>query len=496
MQDRALLEDRLRALDRLRRLKAAQEWRRDPAKWIAERLGEFTWSKQREILASVATHRRTAVPSCYASGKSWLAARIVAWWIDTHPVGSAFVVTTATTGSQVEAILWRELSRAHAAGRLPGRLNKKEWYCPLPGADGREEMVAFGRKPADMDSTAFQGIHARYVLVILDEAAGIPKALVDAAEGLIANEESRILAIGNPEQAASPFQAACSPGSGWNVIRIPASCTPNFTGEAVPEVVQASLVSRLWVEEKRRSWGEDNPLWKAKVEAEFPDVNEDGLIPISWIRAAQDRKLEPGHPVELGMDVGGGGDRSVICLRRGPVARITQRTKEPDTMKSCGLLLSELALHGALVAKVDEVGIGRGVADRGKEAGKPVRGVNVGLPASNPEAFANLRAEGYWALRERFRDGDIALEAGPETEDLVAQLVDLRYTRTSRGQIQIESKQDIRRRGKPSPDEADALMLAFLQPDSLGAWVLDTAPAVETLEAELERLKRSMGLPA
>jgi hypothetical protein len=125
-------------------------------------------------------------------------------------------------------------------------------------------------------------------------------------------------------------------------------------------------------------------------------------------------------------------------------------------------VVAALKETGAAVAKVDEIGIGRGVVDRAKEQDKPVVGVNVGQAAREPEGFANLRAEGYWGLRERFQEGSIDID--PDDEDLAAQLVDLKYKRTSSGKIQIESKEELKRRGKPSPDEADAVMLAFVVP--------------------------------
>jgi hypothetical protein len=308
------------------------------------------------------------------------------------------------------------------------------------------------------------------VLVVVDEAAGVPDLLQDAAEGLVANANSRILLIGNPEDGSGRFAKACLPGSGYQVVRIPASATPNFTGEQVPESVAEQLVSRIWVEEKRRSWGEENPLWKAKVEAEFPETSEDQLIPVMWIRQAQERVLPETGPVELGVDVGGGADKNVVCRRTGGHARIIRRNSEPDTMKSCGNLVVDIRTCKASIAKVDYIGIGRGMVDRAREMGQPVVGINVAespeerreYKHQDEEAYLNMRAEGYWNLREQFRLGQIDID--PMDEDLAAQLVAIRYKRTSQGKIQIESKVEMKRRLKRSPDDADALMLAFLRP--------------------------------
>lgn len=438
-----------------------QKWGKSPTAWIEERLGETLWSKQREICDSVVANRKTTVPSCFASGKSYLAARLACWWIDTHPLGDAFVVTTATTMSQVKAVLWRELGRAHSKGNLPGRLNQTEWWVVNP-TSGVEELVAFGRKPQDTDQTALQGIHAPFVLIIIDEAAGVPATLYDAVESLIANEDSRILAIGNPEDGTSDFAKSVLPKSGWHVIKIRAWDTPNFSGEDVSTLLKKSLISKIYVDEKRIKWGENSAMWKAKIEAEFPQSREDGLIPINLILAAQERTLEPGEPNELGVDVGGGTNKSVIAHRRGPVVRILKRTSDPDTMGTCGEVAAILKDTEATEAKVDEVGIGRGVRDRARELGLPVVGVNVGMQAKDNEHFANIRAEAYWGLRERFEAGDVDLPPKEEDDDLAAQLVELRFKRTSRGIIQIETKDEMRRRKVPSPDDADAVMLAFM----------------------------------
>ena len=161
------------------------------------------------------------------------------------------------------------------------------------------------------------------------------------------------------------------------------------------------------------------------------------------------------------------------ALAQGGRVRIHGKDRTPDTMQTTGIMLNAIKDTGADWANVDEIGIGRGVVDRAAEIAKDqeedkptrdaaakVQGINVGRAPQDREAFVNLRAEGYWALRDRFIEGTIDLD--PDDEDLAAQLVDMRYKRTSSGKIQIESKDDIKKRGRPSPDEADAVMLAFL----------------------------------
>lgn len=457
---------------------ARRRYLADPIAWAVERLGDTLWSAQRRILEAVRDHRRVAVQSCHAVGKSRIASVVASWWIDTALPGDGFVVTTAPTAPQVRAILWREIGRAHVRGKLPGRVNQTEWWLTMPA--GNEELVAFGRKPDEYDPAAFQGIHARRVLVILDEACGVPAPLWDAADSLIANDASKLLVVGNPDDPSTEFASVCKPGSGWHVIQVGAFDTPNFTGEPVPPSLAALLIGRTYVDEKRHKWApawgwtedgsrcippvgagpdDTNPLWQSKVLGQFPQSGTGGLIPIAWIRAAMARDLATDGPNELGVDVGGGGDSSVVAHRRGGVVRILREDTNPDTMQTCGHVIQDLRTTGATAAKIDMIGIGKGVVDRGRELEQPFRGINVGETARDAEHFVNRRAELWWAMRDRFQAGDIDLD--PDDEDTAAELCSLRYKATSRGQIQIESKDDAKRRGVPSPNRADAIMLAF-----------------------------------
>ncbi len=467
----------------------------DPVGWITSSLNDRPWSVQREICESVRDNRRTAVRSCNTAGKSFIAARITAWWIVNHKAGEAFVVTSATTDAQVVAVLWREINRTHSRGNLVGRTNLKQWWLPMP--EGHEEMVAFGRKPSDDDPTAFQGIHAKYVLVIFDEAGGIPKPLWVAADSLIGNKYSRFLAIGNPDEPDNEFAEVCKPGGGWNVIGISAFDTPNFTGEEVSQTITDSLVSRMWQEEMLAKEGEESPYYISKVLGRFPKVSTGGLIPHAWIEAAQKRELAEGEPNELGVDVGAGGDYSSLAHRRGGHVRVLWRDRNPDTMQTCGKVLATLRETGATVVKVDKIGIGKGIFDRGLELGKPIRGINVGLPARDSEQFRNLRAEGYWALRERFQAGDIDID--PDDAELAAQLADIKYKRNSRGQIVIELKEEMKRRMGRSPDDADAVMLAFISDSPVESQELlhaasATVEDVKELDDEIAQLERDLGV--
>lgn len=434
----------------------------DPAGFISDTLGEHIWSKQRQIAEAVRDHRKVAAPSCHEAGKSWLAARIVAWWLTVHKPGEAFAVTTAPTAPQVRAILWREINRAHRKGRLPGRTNQTEWWL-------NDEIVAFGRKPADYDPDAFQGIHARFVLVVLDEACGIPEALWTAAASLVANKNGRMLAIGNPDDPGSYFAKVCQPDSGWYVVPIDAFETPNFTGEAVPDALRELLVSPIYEQEMRAEFGEEGATYLSKVRGRFASDNPSGVVPLSWVRQCQNVDLETYTseqllPVELGVDVGAGGDETVIRERCGVRAGRTWRYKTPDSTQASGYVVQAIRETGATRVKVDSIGVGWGIVGRlnelSSEHGAEVVGVNVGEGSAEPKRFPKLRDQLWWGIaRELSRTK--AWDLSEVDEATVAQLIAPTWKPDSSGRHQIEPKRETKARIRRSPDDADALILAY-----------------------------------
>jgi hypothetical protein len=438
----------------------------DPVGWVSNKVNGFLTRDQQLIVCSVRDHRYTAVHSAHDLGKSFTAGNVAAWWIDSHPLGQAIVVSTAPTFPQVRAILWKEIGRAHRAGNLPGRVNQTEWwYGP--------ELVGFGRKPADTNPEAFQGIHALYVLVVIDEACGVSKTIFDAVDTLVTNENCRVLAIGNPDDPSAHFADVCKPGSGWNVIHLDGLQSPNFTDEPIPARLRPLLLSPTWVEERRQRWGEASPLFVSKVRGKFPVDADDGVV--RWSKAA--RCLIPSDdepapealvPVELGVDVGAGGDFTSIRERRGQRAGRVWRDHSRDSELVVGKIIMAIHETGATRVKIDSIGIGWGVAghlrDKRKEGvhDAEIISVNVGEGSTDPKRFPKLRDQIWWEVgRELCEDGAWDLSTMEDGEDTVAQLIAPKYDLDSSGRIKVEPKDETRKRIGRSPDDADALLLAF-----------------------------------
>ena len=429
---------------------------RDPIAWAHDKLGAHLWSKQREIAESVVVNRRTAVKSCHGAGKSWTAGMLAAWWIDIHPPGEAIVISTAPTYKQVHAVLWEEIRSAHRKGKLPGVvLQTDEWKIG-------DILVGMGRKPADHDPHGFQGIHRRFVLAILDEACGIPDALWTAVEAITTNADCRVRAIGNPDDPATEFGRVCSPGADWSVLQISSFDTPNLSGEDVPDKLRPLLLDPGWVVDAKKRWGEDSPVYASKVLGEFPEVSQDTLIPQRWIVEAQNREIpRVGYP-RLGVDVARfGSDQTVITAAWGGHVRIVESRGKQATTETTGRVISQVRETQAAEIRVDGVGVGGGVVDQLAEQGYPALDMQAGSGSTDPQMFKNARAQWYWWLRKQFEGGLIDLD--PDDDETAAQLGAIRYSYSSRGQIVIESKDDMRKRGMPSPDRADAVMLVLAQ---------------------------------
>ena len=451
-----VLRERLR---RSQRAKGYPLYTADPVGFITDILDENPWTIQAQIAEAVRDYPMVAVPSCFGSGKDWIAARLIAWWVSTGGIA----VTTADTYRQVRDILWRELRRAHRRGDLPGS---------IPAVESRWEVssdaYAIGIKPEDYNPEGFQGIHGRRVLVVMDEANGIGGDLWEAAKGLVVNEASRILAIGNPHEPQGPFHEACRSKT-WHVIHISVFDTPNFTGEPVPEKAQAELVSPFWLEQRRAEGLEGTPWWQAKVLGQFPDTASNAVIPLAWVEMARARDHHSDVREWAGLDVARfGSDDSALLEGSGNGPETVSIVHGQDTMAVAGMGVRYLLTRRGTLA-VDVIGVGGGVVDRIREQRPPgvLLAVNVGeSPDHDTDLLVNLRAQLWWDARRQLdptSDEPLSLARLGEADyaRLRAELTAPTYRMTSSGKVQIEGKEELKARGLPSPDLADAFCLAL-----------------------------------
>jgi hypothetical protein len=434
-------------------------------------LGHDPWATPDAILRALATPRaQVAVKSCHSSGKTFTAAEAVLWW--TYAMGG-ICITTAPTWTQVDKLLWGELRRAHATARYPlgGALLQTEL---------RVSPTCYALGLSTDQGVRFQGFHGD-VLIVLDEAPGVRPDIWEAIQGIRAGGDVRVLALGNPVISSGPFYDAFTTGrAAWQTFTIDAFSTPNLLGLDVADIAAMDagqlaenqrpyLVTRQWVRERLDEDGEESPIWQARVRAQFPTESDDALIGLALLEAA--RYLEPvgtSGDYVAGIDVSGPGeDETVAYIRRGGDLLSMTAWKDADPR---GAVLAALAPYKdtGIHVNVDTIGIGYNFARHIQDAGYTVHDINVGEAPRDKDKFANAKAEHYWGLRQRFQQGNVA---GLTDEKTISQLTGIRYQHTPRGQVQIESKDQARKRGVKSPDRAEALMLCFIETRRSGAGV-------------------------
>ena len=453
-----------------------------PALFAKDVLDVRLWWKQKEVLEALAVNRRVAVKSGNGLGKGFCASVAVLWFLHSHD--PAIVLSTAPTFRQVRHVLWRQIRRLHrpVADVLGGKMLDTRWEL----ADDRYAM-GLSAESADQ----FQGFHSDNMLIVVDEAEGVSDEIYEGIEAVMTSSEPRLLLIGNPTTVSGAFRRAFYEERNlYHPITISALESPNVdVRKDQNQKPWPGLTTAEWVKEREETWGKDNPIYRARVLGEFPDQGEDTLFNLTQIEQTTQRVLSdstgPGSyagadanagssnpanaEVVLAVDVARfGSDRSVILRRRGNRVEEIRTFQKLDTMALTGWVIAAIKEFSPSRVVVDEIGVGAGVVDRLKEEGHPVRGVNVARRAREDNTFANLRSEGFWRLRDLFATGGISI---PADNQLIGELAALRYSYDSRGRILMESKEAMRRRGLPSPDKADALMLAFLEPvDRVKLW--------------------------
>lgn len=467
----------------LRNQSRQASWALDPAGWARDVLGVHMWSKQEEISHSVVDHKRTVVASCHGTGKSMIASVLACWWISTHPIGEAIVVSSAPTYAQINKILWEEIRKHHATARRRGTpmigyvTQGDEWKTP------EGQILAFGRKPATGNIHGFQGIHRKYVLAIGDEACGLPEEIWTGIEAITTGDSCRMLYIGNPDDRQTEFgKAFLDPkvANDWNRISVPASSTPNFTGEPVPRLLNEVLVAKAWADDRLRAWGADDPRYISKVEARFPEQSKSSLFPPALVAASMDQvPPQPVGPVvRLGVDVARfGTDMNVVVSFSGVTARVEQTWSGTDTVSSAHTVmkiaedLKERLKASWVEIRVDAVGLGAGVVDtlnaRAMLTVNPWFSVYEMHGSASPpidvggsvHGYGNARAYWFDQLRQQMRNGSVRIDAREYAERMADDLGIVFY-HFKAGKLFIISKEQMRKDHGRSPDLADALAYA------------------------------------
>jgi hypothetical protein len=409
-----------------------------------------------------------AVASGHGIGKSALVAIIILWAFTTAPDTRG--VVTANTETQLKTKTWSELGKWFNLfiGKDHFNLTATALLSKDPARERtwRIDMVPWSEK----NTEAFAGLHNKLkrLILIMDEASAIPDLIWEVAEGALTDASTQIiwLAFGNPTRNTGRFRECFSGGKFskyWKTRQID-SRTVAITNKKQFD---------RWIE----TYGEDSDFVRVRVRGIFPRHGEMEFISAAAVDAAMTREVTSAitDPLAHGIDVARfGSNESVEAFRKGRDARTIpwRFYRGLDTVELAAKIAGSNAEYRTDGIFIDGGGVGGGVVDNVRRLHLHCFDVQFGSKDDvgggvwgiDGERYANKRAAMWGALRAWLKVGAI-----PSDPDLKAQLIGPTYTYNNRGEIQLESKEDMMSRGVDSPDRADALALTFAYPISTHA---------------------------
>lgn len=385
----------------------------------------------------------------------------VAWnFLATRP--SPKIAATSITSDNLSDGLWAEMAKwMH---RSPFLKENFEWlktrivykHKPETWFMSARTWPKTGDPRAQADTLA--GLHADYLLFLIDEAGGVPDSVMAAAEaGLSTGIETKICIAGNPTHLSGPLYRACNQERHlWHVQEI--SGDPD-------DPKRATRIKIDWARNTIAKYGKNNPWVLVNVFGKFPPSSLNSLVGQEEVRDAMNRvHLE--HEFSwsqrrLGIDVARFGDDSTLIFpRQGLCAFPPVEMRNANTLEISARVQTAKAAWGSEAEFVDDTGgFGGGVIDNLQSAGHDPVAINFSSRASDPRYF-NLRSEMYFRMADWIKRGG----ALPDIPELVAELTSHTYT-FHNGKLKLDSKAMVKEAIGRSPDHADALALTFAWPD-------------------------------
>ncbi len=423
------------------------------------------------ILESLLTERRIGVESATGTGKTFLAAGIVLWFLECFQ--NSRVITTAPKEDQLLSQIWSEINKLYPNFGLGTLISGELRMKSDINTNYKAEAFVAGVKADDASTTKAQGYHAEHMLIILEETPGVPDPTITALLNTSDAPHNIVLAFGNPDHQLDNLHKFCTT-SGTKHIRISARDHPNVVLNN-PSFIPGAT-SRIGIQDKlNRYKTEDNPLYLSRVRGLSPGQSQDSLIAMKWCIEAKDRydKLDRKDgridlekikgDWALGGDVANseGGDKAAIAKGKGAVLFSLRDFQCPDSnqfgKRDVYFEMKTNKIKPEFVG-IDSVGVGAGAVNGLKELNLmivPLGGADAPVPIPNQEEeFNNLRSQMYWQLREDLRNNEISL---PNDEELFADLVTPKW-QTKNGKIVVESKEEIKKRLGHSPNKGDAVV--------------------------------------
>lgn len=438
-----------------------REWNNNPVKFVQDVFNTEPDDWQKDVLMALTNRQRIAMQSSKGTGKSALLSW-TGWWFlvcKPHPK----IAATSISWDNLSDGLWSEMAKWQSKSEL--LKHQFEWTkTRISNKHSPETWFMSARtwsKTSDPSQQAdtLAGLHADYMLFILDEVGGIPDGVMAAAEaGLSSGIETKIIMAGNPTHLEGPlYRAATNERHLWHVTEI--TSDPD-------SLKRSNRVSLQWAKEQRDKYGADSPWYIVNVLGKFPPSSINSLLGPDEVSAAMKRQIHETSynwaQKRLGVDVARfGTDRTVIFPRQGlraykPV--IIQGARSNDIAARIAQAKNKWDSQSEYIDGTG--GFGSGVVDALIQAGHAPNEIHFSSkPIDN--AYLNRRAEMWFKMAEWIKRGGVL----PDMPELARELTAPQYTFVN-GKFQLEPKDNIKERLGFSPDLADALCLTFAFPDT------------------------------
>jgi hypothetical protein len=479
----------------------------DPVRYARDVLGVTWWAKQQEVARALLEHRQVFVKASHGVGKTHLAGGLVSWHFDSFD--PSITLTTAPTAPQVHDLTWKEVRLQRRGRDMLPKAPRVEGRFP----SGAVNPAHFAAGYTANDADAFQGRHEEHLLLLFEEATGIAAEFWTAAEGMLASgRHNRWLVICNPTDPASVARQQELTGR-WHVITISALDHPNIQAQlrGLPKPFPKAI-DLSWVEDKIQrwctplpaaearatdfcwpplavcheqsvepQWYRPGPLFEGKVLGRWPSQGTYGVwSDADWLAAEAAVLTWPRACVpEIGCDPARfGDDYTAIHVRRGPVSLHHESVNGWGTDQTAGRLKQLCREHCAVLkqeipdwnirpedipVKVDCDGLGSGVVDQKGEF--RFLGISGSGASFRPVDYPNRRAELWFNAAEKARSGQLTLiRLPPEVRQVLRQqALAMTWKVDGQGRCQVEKKEEMKKRLHRSPDDMDALNLAYLE---------------------------------
>ena len=437
-----------------------KKYRDDPVAFVRNIFKADPDEWQTQFLEAIRdNNRRISVRSGHGVGKSTAASWAMLWYLLTrYPVK---VVVTAPTSSQLFDALFAEIKRwvKEMPPALSELLEVKSDRIELKPSP--TEAFISARTSRAEQPEALQGIHSDHVMLVADEASGVPEAVFEAAAGSMSGHSAVTVLLGNPVRGSGYFYETHNRlRDEWFTLHV--NCE------------KSKRVSKEFVREMAIKYGEESNAYRVRVLGEFPLADDDTMIPFSVVEQAMNRDIEIDKFASMtyGVDVARfGSDKSALAKKKGNVITEVKRWRGLDLMQLVGAIKHEYDAEEPedrpLNIYIDSIGLGSGVVDRLREMGLPAVGINVSESPAMKTAYINLRGELWGKMKNWLEQRNCVL---PKDDDLLSDLTAPRYTFNSSGKLRVESKDEMKKRGLASPDLADACILTLAGEAAVGIY--------------------------